>query len=205
MAPASAGARGIVELPVAFQVANTNTSAVACPSDGATYTIRGHISGPRAALAHRRANTIAVYLYGMEGGEWNWDFKPIRAYDYPAKIAREGHVSLTLDELGYGAGDHPGSGEETCQGAYADIAHQIIERLRKGEDMLGSEPGIAFSKVVLVGHDVGGQVAEIEAYSYFDIDGLILVTRSARGGVASVTLTSCAAGSWRTTLATWMV
>lgn len=47
--------------------------------------------------------------------------------------------------------------------------------------MLGTGRGVAFSKVVLAGHDVGGQVAEIEAYSYSDIDGLLLVTYADQG------------------------
>src|SRR5437588_259892 len=49
-----AAAQSTVELPVAFQVKNTDTSQAPCDSglpDGATYTIEGHISGPQVALA----------------------------------------------------------------------------------------------------------------------------------------------------------
>ena len=74
----STAAQGTVELPVAFQVQNTDTSQAPCPpgsvaSDGATYTVRGHISGPAAALASGKAHAITVYLFGYEAGEWNWD------------------------------------------------------------------------------------------------------------------------------------
>src|SRR5437016_4707684 len=55
---ASASAVTITELPVAFQVRNTDTSKAPCNSgnsglgaDGAAYTIRGHITGPQSALA----------------------------------------------------------------------------------------------------------------------------------------------------------
>jgi pimeloyl-ACP methyl ester carboxylesterase len=178
---ASAVAESTVELPVSFQVANTNTSAAPCLSDGATYTIRGHISGPQAALASGKARSITVYLFGYEAGEWNWDLKGVSGYDYAAEMAKLGNVSLTLDELGYGASGRPENGNDTCQGAEADITHQIIQKLRHGEYTLGENDGIAFSTVVLAGHDVGGQVAEIEAYSYSDIDGLILVTWADQG------------------------
>jgi len=182
----SAAAVTISELPVAFQVANTNTSADPCPSNGATYTVRGHITGPQTALANGTAKTITMYLFGYEAGEWNWDLKGVAGYDYAAEMAKRGHVSLTLDELGYGASGHPENGNETCQGAEADISHQVVQKLRRGEYSLGEYPAIRFSKIVLAGHDVGGQVAEMEAYSYQenghpDIDGLILVTFADQG------------------------
>ena len=128
-----------------------------------------------------------MYLFGYEAGEWNWDLGGVAGYDYAAEMAERGHVSLTLDELGYGASGHPENGNETCQGAEADITHQIVQKLRKGTYTLGERPGIPFSNVILAGHDVGGQVAEMEAYSYHepdgrsDIDGLMLVTFADQG------------------------
>ena len=181
---ATAAAQSTVELPVAFQVENTNTSQSQCNSglpDGETYTIRGHISGPQAALAAGKADLITVYLFGYEAGEWNWDLKGVPGYDYAAEVARSGQVSLTLDELGYGASGHPSNGNETCQGAEADTIHQIVQKLRKGEYTLPDSPTIKFSKVVLAGHDIGGEVAVIEAYSYKDINGLMLVTFAEQG------------------------
>jgi pimeloyl-ACP methyl ester carboxylesterase len=187
--PATASAQSTVELPVAFQVENTNTSQSQCNSglpDGATYTIRGHISGPEAALAAGKADLITVYLFGYEAGEWNWDLKGVPGYDYAAEVARSGQVSLTLDELGYGASGHPSNGNETCQGAEADTIHQIVQKLRKGEYTLPDSPTIKFSKVVLAGHDIGGEVAVIEAYSYKDINGLMLVTFAEQGFTAYI-------------------
>src|SRR5438552_12275950 len=191
-AAAPAAAQSTVELPVAFQVKNTNTSQSNCTSglpDGATYTIRGHISGPPAALASGKAELITIYLFGYEAGEWNWDLKGVRGYDYASEVAKTGQVSLTLDELGYGASGHPADGNETCEGAEADITHQIIQKLRHGEYTLPESPTIEFSKVVLAGHDVGGQVAEVEAYSYKDIDGLILVSFADQGFTPYITET----------------
>jgi pimeloyl-ACP methyl ester carboxylesterase len=181
-----AAARSTVELPVTFQVKNIEAPQAPCTSsssasDGATYTVRGHISGPQEALASGKARAITIYLFGYDAGEWNWHLKGVPGYDYAAEMAKKGHVSLTLDELGYGASDHPANGNQTCQGAEAAITHQIIQKLRKGEYQLPGTPTIKFSTVVLAGHDVGGQVAEMEAYSYTDINGLILVTFADQG------------------------
>jgi pimeloyl-ACP methyl ester carboxylesterase len=201
---AQAGAAGaavpIVELPVAFQVTNTDTSFLLCPSNGATYTVRGHITGPRAALASGSAKSITMYLSGYESAEWTWDLKGVRGYDYAVEMARRGQVSLTLDELGYGASGHPANGNETCQGAEADITHQIVQKLRHGAYTLGARPGIEFSNVILAGHDIGGEVAEIEAYSYEDINGLMLVTYADQGQTPYIIeRATVAANDWCTT------
>ena len=197
---ARAAGQSVVELPVSFQVVNSNTSQDPCVSDGRSYTIKGHISGPASALRGSKVSPITMYLYGYEGGEWNWHLKEVPGYDYATKMAKLGHVSLTLDELGYGASGHPQDGNLTCQGALADIAHQIIGELRSGAYSLAGEPGIRFTTVVLAGHDVGGQVAEIEAYSYDDIDGLILATWADQGFTSwIVERAAVAAADWCTT------
>ena len=178
---AHADATDVTSVPVAFQVTDTNGSAVPCFSDGATYTIRGHLTGPQSAFASGQAPAVTMYLFGEDAGEWNWHLTSIPEYDYATEMAKLGLVSLTVDELGYGASGHPPDGNLTCQGAEADISHQIIQQLRRGDYTLGTGPGISFSRVVLVGHDVGGAVAEIEAYSYSDIDALVLVTYADQG------------------------
>jgi pimeloyl-ACP methyl ester carboxylesterase len=175
---------GIVEVPVAFPVVNTNTSGAPCnpsrPEDGKTYTVRGHLTGPRSALSAESSSAVTFYLFGYEAGEWNWNLKDVPDYDHASEMAKLGHVSLTIDELGYGASGHP-NGNDTCMGAQADVAHQIVARLRSSDYTLGSGKGIAFRSVILAGHDVGGEIAEIEAYSYKDINGLILMTWADQG------------------------
>ena len=203
---ARAAGQRVVELPVSFQVVNSNTSQDPCVSDGRSYTVRGHITGPESALRGSPAPPITMYLYGYEGGEWNWDLKGVPGYDYAAEMAKLGHVSLTLDELGYGTSDHPLNDNLTCQGALADIAHQIVGDLRSGGYSLDGGPGVQFDTVVLAGHDVGGQVAEIEAYSYHDVDGLILATWADQGFTSWILQRSAvAAGDWCTTSPTGYV
>lgn len=166
-------------LPVSFHgVKNINDSGVKCESGGGEpsggYTVRGHLTGPRVALEGTQSPEVTLYLTGFEEGEWVWRFKAVRGHNFAAVMAGKGHVSLTIDMLGYGASDHP-NGSQLCMGSQAAVTHQLIQRLRKHEytvDKAGVAP-IEFAKVVLVGTDVGGAVAEIEAYSYKDIDALI--------------------------------
>src|SRR3954467_372395 len=163
-APTATASSPPVDEPIAFQVQNTNTSQVPCQSDGASYVVRGHLTGPRSASA------VTLYYEGYDSGEWNWRFRRVPGYDYAADMAERGHASVTIDQVGYGASGHP-FGLATCFGAQADIAHQIIGQLR----------GRGFRKVVLAGHDIGGGIAEIEAYSYHDVDALMLFTWQDQG------------------------
>ena len=181
-APAATAARtgNVVELPVSFQVKNTNTSGVACPSDGADYTVRGHITGPQSVLAGPAPRAIALYLTGEETSEWNWRFTAVPGYNWPTELARLGYVSLTLDMLGYGASGHP-DGNEACWGSQADVTHQIIGQLRHRAYRVDRSVPVEFARVALVGHDVGGAVAQIEAYSYKDIEGLAVITYADQG------------------------
>jgi pimeloyl-ACP methyl ester carboxylesterase len=204
--PARAAGQSVVDLPVSFTVHNTNTSLDPCYSDGADYTIKGHLSAPQGSLATGHGDVITVYLYGFEGGEWNWHLQGVPGYDYAAEMAKLGHVSLTIDELGYGASGHPQDGNLTCQGAEADITHQIIQRLRHGTYTVGSGGGVDFKRIVLAGHDVGGQVANIEAYSYSDIDGLLIVTFADQGFTPwIIERSTVAANDWCTTSPTGYV
>src|SRR5690242_19532923 len=79
LSPQAAGAApgDVVELPASFQVTNSNPSQDPCLSDGRRYTIRGHITAPASAFHQSPAPPITMYLYGYEGGEWNWDLKKV--------------------------------------------------------------------------------------------------------------------------------
>lgn len=173
-----AGSSGYVELPVTFRVKNSNRTAVPCVSDNQPYDVKGHLIGPRSALDGSQARAVTLYLYGFETGEFNWRFTAVNGYNWPAEMVKAGHVSLTIDMLGYDSSGHP-HGFMSCFGSQADVTHQIIEKLRKGGDayrVTGTATAPSFAKVVLAGHDVGGGFAEIEAYTYKDVDALILLS-----------------------------
>jgi pimeloyl-ACP methyl ester carboxylesterase len=171
--PATA-APGVLDEAVSFSVKNVNTSKVPCSSDGASYTVAGHLVGPAAALGGAAPHAAALYLHGLGFGEFFWNFSGVSGYDYATAEALAGHTSVVIDRLGYGASGHP-VGSSSCLGAQADIAHQIVQQLRNGSYAAAGGVKPAFSRVALAGHSAGGAIAEIEAYSFHDIDGLIVM------------------------------
>jgi pimeloyl-ACP methyl ester carboxylesterase len=175
--PASASPSAVTRIPVAFGVSNTNGSALPCRPDDLTYTIAGEIVGPSALLTQPRHDLVAtLYLHELSFGKFFWTFGGVPGYDYTDALARAGHVSVVVDRLGYDASGRP-PGNDTCFGAQADIASQIVRQLKSGTYAApgGSVP-LAFGRIVLAGHSVGGGIAELAAESFpqIGIDGLIL-------------------------------
>jgi pimeloyl-ACP methyl ester carboxylesterase len=173
-APLRARAAGeIVQLPISFRVRSLNRSAVMCQSSSRLYTVRGHLVAPLSAL--RRAHpAVTVYTHSAgQNADTIWRFRVVRGYDYALEQARAGHMSAVVDRLGYGASDIP-NGKQTCIGTQADVLHQVVERLRRGSYEAGALGPVAFPKVALAGHGIGGLIAQVEAYSFRDVDALIV-------------------------------
>jgi pimeloyl-ACP methyl ester carboxylesterase len=168
---------------VAFTVKNTDTSQFACTSDGATYQVQGHITGPASALASsskkkkkkkKKPPAATLYLHGLGLGEWFWNFQPVPGFNYALQQARAGHVSVTVDRLGYGASGHP-DGNQSCIGSQADVAHQIVQALKAGSYSIGAGKPVKYKRVALAGHSAAGEISILEAYSYKDVNALIVV------------------------------
>jgi pimeloyl-ACP methyl ester carboxylesterase len=165
----------VIKLPVAFEVRNTNGSILPCPSDEATYQVKGHLIGPASTVgpnASEGRRSVALYLHGSASGEFLWNFSAIPRYDYAASMARAGHASVVIDRLGYGSSGRP-DGNQTCLGSAADVAHQVIGKLRSGDYVVEDGESPRFDRVTLVGHSVGALIANLEALSFNDIDGLV--------------------------------
>lgn len=170
---------GVVEIPVAFAVKNTNTSGVACPSDGADYTVRGHLVGPESEIFGPDVPPLTAYIDGFEDGQWMWRLN-LPGYHHAAEMAALGHVSLVADMLGYDSSDHP-DGYQSCFGSQADVTHQIIGQLRDGDYTLQGRSPLSFSRIALAGYDIGGTIAHIEAYSYQDLEALVVILWADQG------------------------
>jgi pimeloyl-ACP methyl ester carboxylesterase len=178
---AAAAKSTVASIPVSFQVQNTNTSGVACPSDGATYRVRGHLVAPLTSAGAVSSNAVTVYLHGLGYGEFFWRFRAVGGYDYATEQAQAGHASVVLDRLGYDSSDHP-QGQLSCLGAQADVAHQVVSKLRSGAyESGGAAAPTRFARVALAGHSAGGAVAQIEAYSYQDVNALIVASWADQG------------------------
>jgi pimeloyl-ACP methyl ester carboxylesterase len=177
---------------VVFSVQNTNSSAVACATDEAGYSIRGLLVGPAGSL-ERSGGAATLYLNGLGFGVFFWNFSRVPGYDFAAAMAARGHVSVIIDRLGYGASDHP-VGTESCIGGQADIAHQIVQQLRSGTYTTRGR-SVSFARVALVGHSAGGASAQVVSYSFRDVDALGVLSWADQGSSTLATTDFVQAGS----------
>jgi pimeloyl-ACP methyl ester carboxylesterase len=173
--PASAAGQQVVSVPVSFRVVNQNKTPLPCSDDDATYTINGHLTGPAAVLKKGSIPAAALYLHGDGVDERLWHYTKTPGHDYVSELARQGFVSVTITRLGYRGSGMP-NGNAICFGSEATVAHQIIEELRVGRYDLGSgKHAPRVQRIALAGHSASGFVAMAEAYSFSDIDALIVI------------------------------
>jgi pimeloyl-ACP methyl ester carboxylesterase len=151
----------VVSRPVEYDVRNVNRTLVPCHADRATHTLRGRLVGPADGTPDR----VNLLVHDITAGGWFWHLREHPAYDYATQLALRGETSLVLDRLGYDDSPLP-DGRRTCLGAQADMLHQVVTRLRA--------QGV--EEVVLHGHSVGAAVAELEAATFRDVDGLVLMS-----------------------------
>jgi pimeloyl-ACP methyl ester carboxylesterase len=161
----------IVDVPVTFAVQNVNRTDATCAADGATYAVHGHLVAPRAALAAAGPHAVTLYLHGSIIPESVWRF-PLSGYDWALAEAQAGHASVTIDQIGFGASGLP-DGLAVCFGSWADAAHQVISQLRSGAYRIGTAGGVRFDRVALAGYCIGGLIAQIEAYTFKDVDAFV--------------------------------
>lgn len=202
VAPTAARAEGlgVVPVPVRFTVQNVNRSRVACPDtpDGRTYALAGWLVAPASVLvADPGRRAVTLYLHGPDGDLFH--FQGVSGYDFAAEMARLGHASVVIDRLGYGRSPKP-NGFATCVAAQADMASQIVARLRSGEYATDGPPPVSFGHVVIGGHGPGAMIAQVEAYTFRDVEGLVNLAWSDQGFSPDATVATtptfekCAAG-----------
>lgn len=185
--PASASAAGtpVVDVPLTFIVHNLDRTAygpteeLSCPADpstqGATWTVRAHLVAAHAALV-RPDRSVTVYVHGIAvDGDTSFHFQGVRGYDLAGELARHGHASLVVDRIGYRPSTQP-DGNDVCIGAQADIVHQVVQQLRSGD-----YGGPRFERVAVAGHSAGGLIAQIEAYTFHDVDALAVFSYEDQG------------------------
>lgn len=172
----------VVSRQVVFEMENTNATKVACVPDGRSYRIRGELVGPRSEVLGADADRINVLVHDLSAGSWFWHLRDHPAYDYATQLARAGETSLVLDRLGYDS-SRLADGNATCLGAQADMLHQVVQHARSGSyKFRKSTRGTpAAQHVVVHGHSVGAAIAETEAATFDDVDGLVLMSWSDSG------------------------
>jgi hypothetical protein len=171
----------LVSKPVAIPVVNTNDTTVLCAGDGGAYELRGRLVGTRAQVNGRTgAERINVLVHDFAAGGWFWHLRAHPAYDYATQLARKGEISLVLDRLGYD-GSPLADGRSTCLGAQAHMLHQAVQHLRAGTYFFAHDrrkDPVHAARVVLHGHSVGAAIAQLEAGTFSDVDGLVLMSWS---------------------------
>jgi alpha-beta hydrolase superfamily lysophospholipase len=167
----------VVTRRIVVAVQNTNTTKVACVPDDKSYVLRGRLVGPRSEVLGANIPRLNILVHDLATGSWFWHLRDHPRYDYAAGLARAGETSLVLDRLGYGASrlEH---GDATCLGAQADMLHQVVQHVRSGRyRYAGSMEGTPSTQhVILHGHSVGAAIAQVEAATFDDVDGLVLMS-----------------------------
>ncbi|WP_354701774.1 hypothetical protein DSM112329_02105 [Paraconexibacter sp. AEG42_29] len=170
------GVGELVDVPVSFKVVNQNRTPVPCLGgpDGKTYEVRGTFVGPRAALDSGDAATL--YVHGVGYSSFFFRFGEVPGYDYGRQQAEAGHASIFVTRLGNPSDPGLSDGNATCVPAQADMADQMIGRMRAGDYTLGSGTGRAFKKVGLAGHSLGGMITQVAQYSFKSADAIAVIS-----------------------------
>lgn len=199
-AVASPDSDDVVKVPVSFEVTNVNESKVPCSADGKRYTVNGTLAAPRSVL-HEDNPSLTIYSHGLAyTGRSFFEFTEVPGYDYIGEQAEAGHASLAFDLPGYGRSDAVPDGHDICYGSEATIIHQMVGKLRSGDYRAEGEDAVRFHRIALAGHSASGFTAQAEAYSFHDIDALIVMAFADQGfsplllTTAGQTLVRCTLG-----------
>lgn len=180
--PVARSGADVVTRRVLVAVENTNATPVACTPDNKSYVLHARLVGPRHEVLGANVPRMDVLVHDLATGSWFWNLRRHPAYDYATRLAHAGETSLVLDRLGYGA-SKLAQGNATCLGAQADMLHQVVQHLRSGQyrfaDSTRATP--AAQHVVLHGHSVGAAIAQVEAATFDDVDGLVLMSWTDNG------------------------
>jgi pimeloyl-ACP methyl ester carboxylesterase len=121
-------------------------------SDGNTYGV--------ASAAYFRGGTrgklLEIAIHGITYDHRYWDAPSIHGVDYSYAhfMAEQGHVVLAIDQLGAGRSDRP-NGDFLNLKESASVVKSLVARFRTRQNPLG----VAFDKIVLVGHSFGSLTA----------------------------------------------
>jgi pimeloyl-ACP methyl ester carboxylesterase len=166
----------LVDAPFTMVVFNSNRSVVPCASDDQPLAVLGHLTAPRVALEGEDRG-VTLLLHGLGYGEFFWRFVAVKGYNTARKLALAGHAVVTLDRPYYrGSKPRDDNGNATCIGSQADMTHQIVAALHDGSYNVFGTRRIAFDRVAVVGHSIGGLIAEITAASFDGVDALGVVS-----------------------------
>lgn len=142
-----------------------------------SYSISATLCEPEK---YNNANAIQILSHGATYNKFYWSGiglpeEQAKRYDWTRVATSEGYATLAIDRLGAGNSSHPGPLLESHVNLEAEIFHQIVLKLRRGE--IGRK---RFSTIVYVGHSLGSLIGVRSTQLYpQDYDALILTGWSA--------------------------
>lgn len=115
------------------------------------------------------ADTVVVMVPGATyaGVYWDFTYQP-ETYSQVRSLLSAGYATYTVDRIGTGASSKPLAALVTVS-KQAEAVHASIQKLRAGA--IG---GVAFDKVVLMGHSLGSLISMEVAATYGGLDGLVV-------------------------------
>ncbi|HEX8688560.1 MAG TPA: alpha/beta hydrolase [Pyrinomonadaceae bacterium] len=136
-------------------------------SDGSPAEVVGHLY--YKGSFHNR--TLLLAVHGANYNHKYWDVPAINGHEYSFAryMAERKYAVLAIDELGAGESTKPADGDSVTLDQTASAIHQVISRLRSGENGVG----YAFGQVVTVGHSLGSINAIYEQGTYHDADAVV--------------------------------
>ncbi|KAL8917285.1 MAG: hypothetical protein Q9172_005911 [Xanthocarpia lactea] len=182
----------VTQLYVEFAQVNSKVGASAVgglQTVGGTYGIYAKLCFPPDQGAQRKVTTAQLLTHGGTLDHTYWDIAP--GYSYVDAATLAGYATLSYDRLGTGLSDHPDPLQTVQLPLQIELAHILAQGLRTGS-MSGRR--FTVSKIVGVGHSLGGAITQAVAAKYpKDFDALIIqgtstVTQFALTGVVSQAL-----------------
>src|SRR5262245_1347032 len=126
-------------------------------------TIAGFVYG------ESEAKPLVVLIHGASDTHAVFDFAP--GYQAARQLAQKGFGVVAIDRVGYRTSSHP-NGDTLTFAAHAGYVHEVVQDIRGGA--LGFTP----PAIVLLGPSVGGDVTMVEAATYHDVDGVVIVANT---------------------------
>ncbi|MGH7196407.1 MAG: alpha/beta hydrolase [Candidatus Saccharimonadales bacterium] len=121
----------------------------------------------KGTLSDRKTVQLLTHGGSYDHQYWDFPYQPA-TYSYVMGAVNKGYATFAIDRVGTGLSDKPPA-EQVTMPAHAFVNHQIVQALRAG-----TFDGVAFRKVLAVGHSFGGGISILEAGSYSDVDGVVV-------------------------------
>lgn len=137
-----------------------------------TYSIYSSLCVSVDSTIAGKVKTVQFLTHGDTLSGSYWDIAP--EYSYVDAVTTAGYAAFFYDRIGVGQSDHPDPIQVVQGPLQVEIAHALIELLRKNQ--IG---GYQFSKFVGVGHSAGSVVTQGVTTKYpNDFDAVILTGTS---------------------------